>query len=249
MSPARESSTSIRFEELDGLELINYLAWQSEGAFRFVGEHHEASCVYRTDSGRTGRSVDNLLNSPITIRMLGGEGYSKPFEEKGMLSLMAALGNRFAGSAMEPESTAGTRQPVWHRLLQQADDCNQIIGLVYRFGSITSWVRLTELQQITEEPDEPEMNLEPLRGAARLMLENSRLNPDIGLDVNGNIGLSWQVYPDGVIYLNFDSSPHVRLAALLPSGDEDGRLKRHREEFRDFEAAQKVANLLWPVSG
>ena len=85
---------------------------------------------------------------------------------------------------------------------------------LFRLDAIAD--RLGYLGQLAEDdPDEPSMSIESLRGLALFLMGERRLpDPQIGVTPDGLAHIEWRFPPNGILAMEFLPSGLIRFAAL-----------------------------------
>jgi hypothetical protein len=79
---------------------------------------------------------------------------------------------------------------------------------------------VTMLQNIDEDPDEPEVNIVSLRDMARCLVEHRDFaDPSIGSDRYSMVYAQWRIMGDGVLVVSFLGNDEILLVA---QADRDG---------------------------
>ena len=91
-----------------------------------------------------------------------------------------------------------------------------IIGVLRLFRLDAIADRLGYLGQLVEDdPDEPSMSIESLRGLALFLMSERQLpDPQIGVTPNGLAHIEWRLPPNGFLAMEFLPSGLIRFAAI-----------------------------------
>lgn len=113
----------------------------------------------------------------------------------------------------------------------RGDSCstrNVAIALEQSGFSATA-ARLVRLHRLADDdPEEPAISIESLRGLASFLQHQPRLSsPRIGVGPTGVTQAEWRVAEDGMLALKFLTSKFIRFAAIFPRG----QLGRKRRRF------------------
>ena len=111
----------------------------------------------------------------------------------------------------------GSRGP-WPSAAQidAASDHRDILTALEQSGLGATAARLLHLRRLADEdPEEPDIPIESLRGLASFLLNQPRLpSPRLGVGPEGLIQAEWRVPEDGILALKFLPTGFVRFAAV-----------------------------------
>ena len=84
---------------------------------------------------------------------------------------------------------------------------------------------ITMLRNVSEDPDEPEINIVSLRDMARLLIENATFtDPFIGPDRLGIVHAQWRIIGNGVLLMGFLGYGEILLVAQADEGPDNEEL-------------------------
>ena len=139
-----------------------------------------------------------------------------------------------------------------------ASDHRDIATALEQSGFSAIAARLVHLQRLVDEdPEEPAIPIESLRGLASFLLNEPRLpSPRLGVGPEGLVQAEWRVPEDGMLALKFLPSGFIRFAAIsapaqpglerrrvngiLPASDVSEAIRA----FTDFETAVELAAIV-----
>ena len=120
-----------------------------------------------------------------------------------------------------------------------------VIALAQSGFSATA-TRIVYLHRLAaDDPEEPGISIESLRGLAWFLQHEPRLrSPRIGVGPTGMVLAEWRVAEDGMLALKFLPSKFIRFAAISPRG----RLERPRRRFSGILPASEVWEPIRPFT-
>ena len=110
----------------------------------------------------------------------------------------------------------GLKSATWQTRIEAANTPEEIFGVLRLFGYNKVADRLVYLGRLSDDdPDEPQMQIESLRGLADFITSEQELpDPQIGVNPDGLTQIEWQIPPNGILAMEFLSSDLIRFAAI-----------------------------------
>lgn len=122
----------------------------------------------------------------------------------------------------------------------------KVVVALEQSGFSATATRIVHLHRLAaDDPEEPGISIESLRGLASFLQREPRLrSPRIGVGPTGIVQAEWRVAEDGMLALQFLPSEFIRFAAISPRG----RLERTRRRLSGILPASEVREPIRPFT-